>query len=80
MRRRIHATEQQLGYYRHYRSRYGDVLRLIRMQAWPVDAEPVPAQSPLRLVAEILAGVVVIMALIVGVLSWLAILSVQASS
>jgi hypothetical protein len=39
-RRRIHATETQLGYYRTYRTRHGDVLRLIRMQAGPIEAEP----------------------------------------
>jgi hypothetical protein len=38
--KRIHATEQQLGYYRKYRSRHGDVLRYIRMQAHPIE-EPV---------------------------------------
>jgi hypothetical protein len=37
MTRRIHATEQQLGYYRTYRTRHGDELRLIRMQAGPIE-------------------------------------------
>lgn len=42
-RNRIHATEQQLGYYRKYATRHGDVLRMIRMQAQqpePVEDEP----------------------------------------
>jgi hypothetical protein len=40
MTRRVPPTEQQLGYYRRYRTRHGDVLRLIRMQAYPIE-EPV---------------------------------------
>jgi hypothetical protein len=40
MKRRVHANEQQLGYYRRYRTRHGDVLRFIRMQAHPLE-EPV---------------------------------------
>jgi hypothetical protein len=38
--KRLHATEQQLGYYRRYRTRHGEVLRFIRMQAHPIE-EPV---------------------------------------
>jgi hypothetical protein len=38
--KRVRATEQQLGYYRKYRARHGDVLRFIRTQAHPVH-EPV---------------------------------------
>jgi hypothetical protein len=37
MSRRVHPTEQQLGYYRKYRTRHGDTLRFIRMQAHPLE-------------------------------------------
>ena len=66
-RRRIHATETQLGYYRTYRTRHGDVLRLIRMQAGPIEAEP---QMPfVRLANYALSALALWMVLIAWVLS-----------
>jgi hypothetical protein len=62
-RRRIHATEQQLGYYRTYRTRHGDVLRLIRMQAGPIEAEP---QMPFVRLVNLFLSAVALWLVIIG--------------
>jgi hypothetical protein len=62
-RRRLHATETQLGYYRTYRTRHGDVLRLIRMQAGPIEAEP---QMPFVRLANYFLSMTILWLVVIG--------------
>jgi hypothetical protein len=62
-RRRLHATETQLGYYRHFRTRHGDVLRLIRMQAGPIEAEP---QMPFVRLVNLFLSMTVLWLVVIG--------------
>ena len=69
-----HASETTLGHLQRHHTRRGPVLRLHRRPSGLIVQQAAPLRiDPMREVAEILAGVVVLGAFIVGALLWIAI-------